>query len=121
MSLRLRVVFANAFVLVIGELTGIGVAGWQARQVLREELGAALAGGRQAAAAAFEDLPTSNHSALYLRRLVVAFDGDRHLVAVLHDAGGRIVARSRPLASRRAPGSWPRSMSPFRPSSSPSL
>jgi two-component system sensor histidine kinase UhpB len=103
MSLRLRVVYAIVLVFVLGSMTGVAVAGWQARQALREELGAALLGGRHTIADALEDLPASSHPARDLRRLVLAFDGDRHLTAVLHDTAGREVLRSRPLRARRAP------------------
>jgi hypothetical protein len=45
MSLRFRVVLAIAVLLLSGAVVGTALAGWQAKQVLREELAAALAGG----------------------------------------------------------------------------
>jgi len=103
MSLRLRVVFAIALVLLTSALLGTALAGWLANQALHEELVAAMVGARQTAAGAFETLPRSDHPARDLTRLVRAFDGERHLVASLTDGDGRLVAVSRPLAGRSAP------------------
>ena len=91
MSLRIRVLVAIALVLLLGSVTGIGVAGWQAKQALREELAAALAGARQTVDSAFEDLPRSDHPAQDLRQLVATFDGNRHLAATLVDAAARAI------------------------------
>lgn len=104
MSLRLRIVCAIALVLVLGSMTGIGVAGWQARQVLREELTAALAGGGQTVAGALQDLPASAHPDRDLRRLISSFNGNRHLIAVLHGVDGHVLIASRPLNATTAPG-----------------
>ncbi len=103
MSLRLRVVFAIAMVLITGALVGTALAGWQARRVLREELVAALSGGRQTVSGAFEALARSDDPARDLTRLVRSFDGNRHLVASLADKDGRVVAVSRPIPVRPAP------------------
>jgi two-component system sensor histidine kinase UhpB len=103
MSLRLRVVFAIAVVLITGALVGTALAGWQARGVLREELVAALAGGRQTVSGDFEALSRSDDPARDLTRLVRAFDGNRHLVASLTDTDGREVAVSHPIPVRAAP------------------
>jgi len=54
MSLRARVITAIALVLLLGAATGALLAGLQARQSLRAELDAALLGGRQTVASAFE-------------------------------------------------------------------
>jgi two-component system sensor histidine kinase UhpB len=99
MSLRLRTVLAIALVLVIGALAGLAVAGWQAKQTLREELAAALAGGQQMVAAA----AGANESPQDLARLVSTFDGDRHIQATLEDAARVALARSRPLRAHEAP------------------
>ncbi len=103
MSLRLRTVLAIAMVLVIGSLAGLGVAGWQAKRTLREELAAALLGGQQSAAGALRESSASSDSLRDLSRLVSTFDGDRHVQAVLVDSMGAIVARSHPFRSRLAP------------------
>jgi two-component system sensor histidine kinase UhpB len=100
MSLRVRVVAAIVMVLLLGSAAGVGVAGWQAKRALREELASALAGGRQTVASAFEDLPRSDHPARDMRQLVATFDGNRHLEALLIDDAGAVA-----FASRAAPAS----------------
>jgi two-component system sensor histidine kinase UhpB len=104
MSLRLRVVAAIVVLLLSGSIVGTALAGWQAKQVLREELVAAVSGGRQTTAATFDSLPRSDDPARDLSRLVASFDGARHLRAVLLDEGGRVVRQSRPLSPGAAPG-----------------
>jgi two-component system sensor histidine kinase UhpB len=104
MSLRLRTVLAIALVLAIGSLAGLAVSGWQANQTLREELASALAGGRQSVAGALNDAAGSKAFNRDLVRLVSTFDGDRHVEATLRDAAGQVIARSRPLRGRQAPG-----------------
>lgn len=103
MSLRLRVVAAIAVLLLSGSIVGTALAGWQAKQVLREELAAALAGGRQTVASAFTSLGRSDDPRRDLSRLVGAFDGNRHLRAALLDKRGRLVRQSRPLPTALAP------------------
>jgi len=103
MSLRVRVVAAIALVLLLGAVAGVGVAGWQARQALHEELAAALTGGRQTVASAFEDLPRSDHPARDLRQLVATFDGNRHLAAALQDDRGAMIVTSRLTPATAAP------------------
>jgi two-component system sensor histidine kinase UhpB len=104
MSLRLRIVVAITLLLLTGSIVGTALAGWQATQVLREELAAALSGGRQTVAGALESLARSDNPRRDLDRLVEAFDGDRHLKAALLDGQGRLVRESRPLPARPAPG-----------------
>ncbi|HZZ34916.1 MAG TPA: histidine kinase [Caulobacteraceae bacterium] len=103
MSLRLRVLLALVLVLLTSSAVGAGLAGWRARQTLREELAAAMSGGRQAVLRSYEDLPRSDHAPRDLTQLIATFDGNRHLKARLVDAGGRVVARSQPAVSRPAP------------------
>jgi two-component system sensor histidine kinase UhpB len=103
MSLRVRVVVAIALVLFFSSAVGTALAGWQARQSLREELAQALIGGRQTVQSVFEDLPRSGHSARDLSQLVSTFDGNRHLTAALIGADGRRLFISHPLPVRAAP------------------
>ncbi len=112
MSLRLRVVVAIAVLLFTASMVGMALAGWQANQVLREELTAALAGGRNSVVSTFEALAKSDHPDRDVGRLVAAFDGNRHLEAILIDARGRTLGKSRPLSAQRAPD-WFAAM--FRP------
>ena len=109
MSLRIRVLAAIALVLLLGSVAGVGVAGWQAKQALREELAAALAGARQTVDSAFEDLPRSDHPARDLRQLVATFDGNRHLAATLVDSKGTVLFSSRAAPALPAPD-WFRDM-----------
>ena len=102
MSLRLRTLLAVALVLLIGSISGLAVAGWQASQVLHEELTAALSGGRQAVAGVLAATP-KDQSPAAVRRLVKLFDGDRHLVAELVAPTGEVAARSAPFRARPAP------------------
>ena len=103
MSLRIRVLTAIALVLLLGSVAGVGVAGWQAKQALRDELAAALAGARQTVNSAFEDLPRSDHPARDLRQLVATFDGNRHLAAMLVDSNGAVLCSSRAAPPLPAP------------------
>ena len=104
LSLRARVLVAIALVLGSAAVAGVLFASWHARQSLREELVAALAGGRQTVAGAVEDLPRSDRPAQALRQLVATFDGNRHVSATLVAADGWPVQVSRPVArARRAP------------------
>ncbi|MDR3514105.1 MAG: histidine kinase [Caulobacteraceae bacterium] len=103
MSLRLRVLAAIALVVVLGAAGGLAFAGWLARQTLRAELQAAMDGGRQTVSRAFEDLPRSDQPEHNLRQLIATFDGNRHVSAVLYDAGGRLADASRPPPSPAVP------------------
>ncbi len=104
MSLRSRVVIAIALVLLLGSVAGVGLAGWQAKAALRQEMAAALAGARQTVASAYEDLPRSDHPARDLRQLVATFNGNLHVDARLVDARGQTVFASRPSPAPSAPG-----------------
>lgn len=103
MSLRLRVVIAIALLLLTGSVVGVALAGWQANKVLREELTAALAGGRLTVAGAFQSLARSDDPSRDLARLVASFDGARHVRASLVDDRGQLLAVSHPLPVRAAP------------------
>ena len=112
MSLRSRVVVAIAVLLLSGSVVGTAVAGWQAKQVLREELVAALAGGRETVVGVFDSLPRSDHPGRDLFRAVAAFDGARHVKARLVDAGGRVLRVSHPLPVTPAPAWFGRLFQP---------
>jgi two-component system sensor histidine kinase UhpB len=103
MSLRTRIVGLIALVLLVSVLLGALAAALEARKALREELQAALAGGEQTAASAFEDLPRSDHPARDLRQLAATFNGNRHLRAVLKDGHGSALLASQPPRFTEAP------------------
>ena len=106
MSLRARVVLSIALVLMIGMSGGAGLAGWHARRSIDQELRAGLAGGRQTLGRTLESLGRSEHPARDLTQLVAAFDGDRHVRAILLSDQGRVVATSQPFASGRGAPAW---------------
>jgi len=103
MSLRLRVVVAVAFLFLTASAVGVAVAGWQANKALREELVAALDGGRLTVAGAYQSLARSDDPARDLTRLVASFDGARHVRASLEDTSGNVLAVSHPLPVQPAP------------------
>jgi two-component system sensor histidine kinase UhpB len=103
MSLRVRIVVAIALLFLTGSAVGLALAGWQADKVLREELVAAMAGGRLTVAGAVLSLPRSEDPAGDLARLVASFDGARHVRASLTDEAGLLRAVSHPLPVRPAP------------------
>jgi len=105
MSLRLRVLTAIAAVLLIGAAAGVMFALWDVRHTLREELAAAMLGGRQTVASAFEDLPRSDHANRDLRQLIDTFDGNRHVCATLITPQGAQIA-SVPYRSDTQPPGW---------------
>jgi two-component system sensor histidine kinase UhpB len=110
MSLRLRIALLNGVLLLASIALGALITGFEVRKVLGEELAAALAGARQTAASAFEDLPRSDHPARDLRQLVGTFDGNRHVRASLMGPRGRSVWASRSDDPGAPPPSWFRHM-----------
>lgn len=103
MSLRSRVLAAIAALLLTGSAVGVALAGWQANKVLREELAAAIAGGRLTVAVAYQSLGRSDDPARDLRRLAASFDGSRHVRASLADPRGDVLVVSHPLPTHAAP------------------
>lgn len=102
MSLRTRLIASIALVLLAGLVAGGALAGWHVARSVRAEMQAALAVGERTVRLAVEESPGSNASLGELARLVRAFDGDRHLRAVLEDGARRALAASSPAAP--APG-----------------
>lgn len=106
MSLRLRVLAAIALVVALGAAGGILFAGWLARQTLRDELQAAMDGGRLTVARAFEDLPPGAAGEAEVSHLISTFDGNRHVTATLAGAGGRTLEASHPPPIAHAAPRW---------------
>lgn len=115
MPFRLRIVLLIGLVLLASMAAGGLVTGWQVRRALSEELGSALAGARQTAASAFEDLPQSDHPSRDLRQLVATFDGNRHVRASLVGTDGRVLWYSRNDESGHPPPRWFRRLIEARP------
>lgn len=102
MSLRSRVLVAIALVLSINAALGAALAGVRAHAALRSELQAALqSAGRSVRASVREGASDAD-----LRRLVSAYDADRHVRAVLTAADGRPILASRPFQSAHAAPAW---------------
>jgi two-component system, NarL family, sensor histidine kinase UhpB len=105
LSLRARLMASVALALVAGLGLGGAMTVWQARQSVAGEIGSAFAVGRQTAAAVLENLASSPSPALDLRRLIAAFDGNRHIRIALIGEGGDPIAQSS-LASADRPPKW---------------
>jgi two-component system sensor histidine kinase UhpB len=116
MSLRLRVVFLIAAVLVLSMLMGTLVAGYQARQSLGAELSAGLGGAAQTVKRAFENINNSDHPERDLHQLVATFDGNRHVEATLLEANGARIVSSKTFAlTPKAPGWFEALLGPSPP------
>lgn len=106
MSLRFRVLAGLALVLVLS----LGVAGAlacaQAVRSVRTELGAALSGGLLAATDLAAAAPADGLDPAPLAQRVIAFDGNRHVLARLLDASGRVLASSRVATRPSPPPAW---------------
>ncbi len=106
MSLRLRLVASLACVLAVTLSLGCALASWHAAKSVRNEMRAALVGGRQAVVNGFDAIVTSDEPQRGLRRLVATFDGNRHLRATLADRRGTVVAVSAPAVPARPAPAW---------------
>jgi two-component system, NarL family, sensor histidine kinase UhpB len=96
MSLRVRLITSIVVVLLVSLCAGGAVAGWHAVRSVRAEMQAALVVGVQTLRNGIDDLPGLRDRQAELGRLVRMFDGDRHLLAVLHDHTGRTDTVSSP-------------------------
>lgn len=104
MSLRMRILVAVVAVLAFGSWAGLALAGWHARQWLREELTSAQQSGRLEASRAFAELPRSEAPTRDLEALVASFDGNRHIQALLVRSDGATLAASTPAPAAAPPG-----------------
>lgn len=87
MSLRLRLIASIAAVLIVSLTAGGLLVFWTARHSVETEMRAALGVGVQTLRSALADLKPGETDVADLKRLVAAFDGDRHLSASLACAG----------------------------------
>ncbi len=106
LSLQARVLVAVGLTFALSLLAGAIGAGLGARESLRAELVAALAGARQSASEPFGDLARSSHATTDVIRFVDAFDGSRHIAATAFDAQGRVLHRSHPQAPAHPAPGW---------------
>ncbi len=106
MSLRLRILLAFVLVLISGSGVGLALAGWEARQWLRDELWTAQLNAHLQVARDFADLPHAERPARSMAGLVATFSGNRHLQAVVTDPDGRVIAASEPAPAGPAAPRW---------------
>jgi two-component system sensor histidine kinase UhpB len=98
MSLRLRLLLAIAFALLVSCALDAALQAWRDAASVRTELRAALGSGSQTAAAMLS-VPGPGAAAM----AVSAFDGNRHLRATLLDPSGRVLAASVMAVPARPP------------------
>ena len=106
LSLRVRLMASVALALAAGLGLGSVMAVRQARQSVAGEIGAAVTVGRQTVEAALAALPEASEPERDLRRLIDAFDGNRHIQAALLGADGRVIAQSTLAAPTDPAPSW---------------
>jgi two-component system sensor histidine kinase UhpB len=90
MSLRVRLIASIVVVLLVSLCVAGAAAGWHAVRSVRTELQAALAVGAQTLQNGIDALPQARDRENELKRLVRAFDGDRHIHAELWDTTGQL-------------------------------
>lgn len=105
MPLRIRLIASLAGALALTLVFACALMGLHAAQSVRTELTTALAVGTQTVRNGLSALPDPVGRGRELKRLVGAFDGDRHLQASLLD-GGFVLAQSRLLTSAPAVPRW---------------
>jgi two-component system, NarL family, sensor histidine kinase UhpB len=103
MSLRTRLLTAIFMALLISFSLGTALAVWEAARSVHAEQEAALLNARQSTAAAMANLPEGQAGEDGMRRLVSAFDGSRHLQALLLGPDGARLAESQPAPAPATP------------------
>src|SRR3954447_37488 len=94
MSLRVRLVLWLGCVLGITLGLGCALAGWRAQASVRAEIQSALAAGRQPATNSIAEIVGAAGQLRELRHLVMTFDGNRHVQAILADSRHVVIATS---------------------------
>lgn len=97
MSLRARLIALTVLVLVASLALGAWLAVWHAATSVRTEIAASLEVGEQSLRNGVADLVDVPDPAADAVRLVATFDGNRHVLALLLDRDGAMIAASRPL------------------------
>lgn len=106
MSLQLRLIVSLVLVLLLSLCVGGAVAGWHAVRSVRSEMQAALDVGAQTVRNGLQEMPETADRDRELERLVRAFDGDRHVQAVLYDGAGQARATSKLHRLSRSLPAW---------------
>jgi two-component system sensor histidine kinase UhpB len=94
MSLRVRLIVSIGIVLLVTLCVAGAASGWHAIRSVQVEMQAALAVGAQTLRNGVDRLPETHNPDNAFGRLARTFDGDRHVRAVLQDAGGRFLTAS---------------------------
>jgi len=94
MSLERNLILSVCMVLVLSLLAGAALTYEHAASKVRTEMNAALAVGRRMVQNAVDDSADQKDPDRRLARIVGAFNGDRHLRAVLTDGAGAILLQS---------------------------
>jgi two-component system sensor histidine kinase UhpB len=79
---------------------------WDARRSVESELASAMASAAHAVRGGVQDAVAGDPAGVVLPRLVKVFDGNRHVRAVLTDAGGAVRAISHPYVPADPPPGW---------------
>lgn len=106
MPLRVRLIALIGIVLLASLACGSLLVAWHAAHSVRTELRAALDVGTQTVGNGFDDLRGTADDDAELRHLIATFNGNRHVRAVLIDAGGHAVATSELFPPTQAVPNW---------------
>ena len=105
-TLHGRVMLAACAALAASLAVGAGALLWDARRSVDAELASAMASAAQAVRTGLQDADGPEPAATVLPRLVRVFDGNRHIRAVLLNAQGAPLLRSRLFVSDHPPPRW---------------
>lgn len=106
MSLRLRLIRTVALVLLATLAFGALMTYWHAHRKIELELSSGLAVAESTAKLAVDDAARSPDPREGLRRVVHAFDGNRHVRAALHSPSGSEIDTSQVLAPDEEVPAW---------------
>lgn len=106
MSLRLRLIRTVAMVLLVSLALGALMTYWHAQHKIELELSSGVAVAESTARLAVDDAARAPDPREGLRRVVHAFDGNRHVRAALLDPEGRELDTSKVLAPDEEAPEW---------------
>jgi two-component system sensor histidine kinase UhpB len=117
MSLRYRLILAIALMLLVSLMLGGGLSWLHAVRSVATEMDAALEVGEHTVRTVIPYIDGQADDAAQLRQLIGAFDGDRHLRAMLLDKDGKVVASSSlAIPPQPVPAWFARALGRHRPS-----
>jgi two-component system, NarL family, sensor histidine kinase UhpB len=104
-ALRIQLIFAMISALLISLVLVGTLAWWNAARSVNTEMHAAMDAAQRIVRATIAQLPATSDDPLYIARLIPAFDGNRHIKAVLVKTDGLPAATSA-VAVSGAPPRW---------------